>query len=87
MKLLKARETADSFVFAVHLDEAKLDAAGNPDPAYVARYQWDKTPPAGQTQAQHLANVRCQLKALAQTEAARRNVDPGAALTGEGATL
>jgi len=87
LKLLKARETPDSYRLAVHLDETKLDNAGNPDPAFVAVYNWNKTRPGGMTKLQHLAQIRTETKALAQAEAARRNADEGTQLAGEGNTL
>ncbi len=77
------------------------DAQGNPlpdtrpfvpDPAWVETWRWGTQPPAGRTRTQYLADIRREMKALAQIELAKRQAaaggDPGGtALSFEGQVL
>lgn len=44
MQLLSARRAGSTFRYRVHLDETKLDAAGQPDPAFILENGWSTEP-------------------------------------------
>lgn len=70
-KIIEAREVDGEYRFTVHLDSATVASDGSPDPAYVRRYAWQRTPPAGMSGAQYLAAIRQELKSLVQHERAQ----------------
>ncbi len=75
--------------FRVHLDHTKKDAGtGDPDPAFVREWVFSTQPPAGATPAEYRAQLRRELKALAQSELDRLGTG-GAGVAGftDGETL
>lgn len=70
MKLITARELPTEYLFRVHLDEAKVDTKGDPEPAHVQEFRFGLEPPLGQTKTQYLANIKSEVKLLCQLEVA-----------------
>ena len=89
MKLLLARERGGVLRFRVHLDEGRLGADGQPDPAWIEEWRWTATAPDGRTRPQYLADIRRELRLLADARLADLAAPPdtGVALPGEGQTV
>lgn len=85
MKIIEAKDMGNEYCFCVHLDETKLDANGNPDPAYLKYFAWGKQPPSGQTATQYLASIKNEMKLLCQLDLDTLNA--GTALAMEGTVL
>lgn len=72
MRIIHARENANSFIINVHLDTSKM-IDGQPDPSYVRDYQYSNKPPIGQTRPQYLTSIRNEIRLLAVSELTRMN--------------
>lgn len=80
MKLITARETETAYHFRVQMDESQPAEGAN-----VFEATWGKEPPEGRTAAQYMADIRRELKLLAQHR--RGQNDAGTPLPGEGQAL
>lgn len=78
MKIISARETSTTYRFAVHLDPSKT-IEGEPDPAWVAEYEWGKEQPKA-------VSMR-EMKLLAKLELEQRLARKDKRLPEEGADL
>lgn len=90
MKLLKFRLMANGNIrVVIHLDTTKVDAEGNPDPAWVYELTWPQKPANLGVNA-YRDQIKQESKLLAQVELAKRQTpDEGTAVAGagEGATF
>ena len=87
MKILRLRLlSTGEYRIVVHLDTAKVDGQGNPDPHYVYTTNWPEKPD-GMTHSEYLQQQRPRIRQLCQRVLARIEATEGQPLQGEGDPL
>lgn len=87
IRCLTARARPGGYFVRVHLDEARVDADGQPDAAYVREYVFALPPPPSVTAAAYRSGVTAEVRLLAQAELAALTPAAGTALSIEGTVL
>jgi hypothetical protein len=86
MKLITARERATDYRFVVQLDDAR-----EPEGENRVELAFGKDRPSGMTRAEHIAQLKGEVRLLCLEQLARleaaRGADQGTALAGEGQAL